>query len=398
MPSIVHYWGGQPKIRTSRFDWHRTILEGCHLKGWRTVIVFSNALQNEEIKKALEENNIECHYVPRSKRPFDLHCIIDSYRLFKNIGCTIAHFHCVHTSPIIGAALAGVPIRIWSSHSSEYKDDGKRPSHIHRLGLSTRITCLLAHKVLPVSNGIRKELLRYNVRNDKMSVAPVPIDVGRYSAKPLARASARNSLGYSDQDILVCSVGQAVYRKGWDILVQAFARVQEQVPQMRLLLVGAIAKKGVGESDIYQKELFNLIDNLKIQDYVQLTGVRNDIGDILSAADIFAFPSRAEGLPLALVEAMAAGLPCIASSVGGVPEVINNNVNGLLVASEDIDAFAGGLKKLAVDQMFRSKLSEKAPTSLEVFSLEYQTKNILKIYDELLAKYGLAETKDIHEN
>ena len=397
MPSIVHYWGGQPKVRTSRFDWHRAILDGCRRKGWRSIIVFSSALQNEEIQKALTESNIQCFYIERPRGQFDLRCIRESYRMFKNIDCTIAHFHCVHTSPIIGAALARVPIRIWSNHSSEYRDDGRKPSFIHRLGLSTRTTCMLAHKVLPVSEGISRELLRYGVPKDKMSVAPVPIDLGRYAARPQARPSIRNSLGYSDQDILVCSVGQAIYRKGWDILIKAFAMALEQAPQMRMLLVGAIATKGTGEPDAYQKELLKLIDNLKIQDHVQFTGVRKDVGEILSASDIFAFPSRAEGLPLALVEAMAAGLPCIASSAGGAPEVIKDSDNGLLVASEDVDAFAAGLTRLATDQAFRSRLSKKAPLSLEVFSLEYQTKNVLKIYDELLAKYNLTAAKNVHE-
>jgi glycosyltransferase involved in cell wall biosynthesis len=252
--------------------------------------------------------------------------------------------------------------------------------------------------VLPVSDGISKELLSYGVPKDKMSVAPVPIDTGRYMSNPQVRASVRYSLGYSDQDILVCSVGQAIYRKGWDIIIQSFARALEHIPQMHLLLVGAIAKTGVNEPNAYQKELLQLIDNLKIQNRVHFLGVRKDISNILSASDIFAFPSRAEGLPLALVEAMAAGLPCIATSVGGVPEVIHNNINGLLIKSEDIDAFAVGLKKLKTDQVLRSRLSKKAPTSLETFSLEYQTKNILKIYDELLAKYGLTETKEVHDS
>ena len=360
------------------------------------MIVFSSAPQKEEIQKALMESNIQCLYIERPKGQFDLRCIRDSYRLFKDTDCTIAHFHCVHTSPIIGAALAGVPIRIWSDHSSEYRDDGSKPGFIHRLGLSTRTTCFLAHKVLPVSDGISRELLRYGVPKEKMSVAPVPIDIGRYAARPQARASVRNSLGYSDRDILVCSVGQAVYRKGWDILIRAFARAAKEVPQMRLLLVGAIANTGESEPDAYQKGLLKLADDLGIQDRVKFPGVRKDISDILSAGDIFAFPSRAEGLPLALVEAMAAGLPCIASSVGGAPEVIKDNENGLLVASEDIDAFAAGLTRLVTNQVLRSKLSENAPASLEVFSLDYQAKNILRIYDELLHKYGLSEAGNGH--
>ena len=397
MSSIIHYWGGQPKVRTSRFDWHHAILDKCRQKGWRSMIVFSSAPQNEEIKKALMESNIQCLYIKRPKRQFDLRCIRDSYRMFKDAGCTIAHFHCVHTSPIIGAALAGVPIRIWSNHSSEYRDDGKRPSLIHRLGLSTRITCALAHKVHPVSDGIRKELLRYGVSKDKMSVAPVPIDVGQYVARPEARVSIRNSLGYSDHDLLVCSVGQAIYRKGWDILVRAFARAVEQIPQMHLLLVGAIGTTGAGEPDAYQKELLKLIDNLKIQDRVHFLGIRKDVSDILSASDMFAFPSRAEGLPLALAEAMAAGLPCVASCAGGMPELIENGENGILVEKENITALSDGLIKLARDERLRAQMGRMASTSLEEFSLEYQAQRVVKLYDELLAKYGLAEAKDVHE-
>lgn len=392
--SIVHYWGGCPKIRTSRFDWHHAILDGCKRKGWRTAIVFSEIPQNEEIKKDLKDSDIECLYATRPKRQFDLRCIINSYRLFRNVKCTIAHFHCVHTSPIIGAFLAGVPVRIWSDHSSEYSDDGRSLNWVHRLGVSTRVTCALAHKVLPVSEGISKELLRYGVPETRMFVAPIPIDVSRYQARPEARASVRNSLGYTKNELLVCSVGQAIYRKGWDVLIRAFAKVTKNFPQMRLLLIGAITNDAHSTTDSYQKSLLQLVDELKIKDRVNFLGIRKDVADILSAIDIFALTSRAEGMPLAILEAMAAGLPCIASSVGGVPEVLHNEENGLLAASEDVEEFAAGLTKLATDQTLRLKLARNAPLSLEVFSLDYQARNIIGHYDEMLAQRGLEQVKD----
>jgi glycosyltransferase involved in cell wall biosynthesis len=393
--SVVHYWGGNPKLRTSRFDWHHAILDGCHKKGWQAAIVLSSAPQNEEIKKALMESNIECLYVNRPRHQFDFKCIIDSYRLFKHVRCTIAHFHCVHTSPIIGAALAGVPIRIWSNHSSDYRDDGRSPSWMHRLGVSTRVTCALAHKILPVSQSLLNELLGYGASEKKMSVAPIPIDLRRYTVRKEAGVSIRNSLGIAINELIVCTVGQAIYRKGWDILIRAFAIASKQIPDMHLLLVGAMAKTPNVEIDDYQKNLLHLADELGIKDRIHFLGVRHDVADILSASDIFAFSSRAEGLPLALVEAMAAGLPCIASSVSGIPEVIQNDKNGLLIASEDVDAFAAELTRLATDHVLRSQLSEHALLSLDVFSLDYQTKNILKIYDELLAKRFPIHKKDL---
>jgi len=381
---VVHYWGGQPNVRTSRFDWHHSILDKCQKQGWRSVVIFSSPLQNEEIKKALAESKIQCLYIKRPKRQYDLRCIRESYRMFKNTGCTIAHFHCVHASPIIGAALAGVPVRIWSNHSSEYNDDGKSMSWIHKFGLSIRVTCTLAHKVLPVSEGIGRELLRYGVPEDKMTVAPIPIDPARYVARPEARSKIRNSLGFTGRELIVCNVGQAIYRKGWDILIRSFAQVAQKIPQIHLILIGAIANKDDGSSDQYQKSLLKLVEEFGIQDRIHFLGIRYDIADILSASDIFAFPTRAEGMPLAILEAMAADLPCIATSVGGIPEVIKDGENGLLVESEDENAFASGLMSLATDQTLRSRLGGNAQKSLEAFSLAYQTKNILNIYNELL--------------
>jgi len=386
--SVVHYWGGEPNVRTSRFDWHQAILDGCRRRGWRSTIVFSTDPQNEELMSALGESGIQCLYAERPKRQFDLRCILESYRAFKKTKCTIAHFHCVHTSPIIGAALARVPIRIWSNHSATYRDDGKSLTGVHRYGISTRVTCALAHKVLPVSDNIRKELLEYGVKPDRMCVACVPIDVKRYEASSHTRKTMRASLGYANHEIVVCSVGQAIYRKGWDILVRAFAEAVELVPQLRLLLVGAIATSETGDPNAFQKDLLRLVGDLGIRDRVRFLGVRDDVGNVLSASDLFAFPSRAEGLPLALMEAMAAGLACTASSVSGIPELIQDGDNGFLVEKENVAAFSAALVKLAKDEKLRMQLGERASGSLEKFSLEYQVAHILALYEELLEQRG----------
>jgi glycosyltransferase involved in cell wall biosynthesis len=382
--SIVHYWGGQPRVRTSRFDWHHAILDECRKKGWRSILVFSSPLQNEEAIRILKESDIECFYIARPKHQFDFKCIIDSYRFFRKVRCTLAHFHCVHTSPIIGAALAGVPIRIWSNHSSEFRDDGKVPGGIHSLGLSTRVTCTLSHKILPVSKSIKDEILRFNVSEDKIRIAPVPISLKRYRTSQNVRKSMRASFGFPDNNIIICSVGQGIYRKGWDILINAFAKALIKISHMNLLLVGHTGLKTNNGIDSYQKSLFNSVIKLGIKDKVNFLGIRHDIVEILSASDIFAFPSRAEGLPIALLEAMAAGLPCVASSVSGIPEVISNYDNGILIENEDTDSLAEILISLAKDRNMRRKLSEKAILSLNEFSLEHQVSHIIKLYEELL--------------
>lgn len=394
---IVHYWGGQPKVRTSRFDWHHAILERCRQKGWRSVIVFSEEPQNSDIREALAESQIECVYVDRPRCQFSAYGIRDACDLFRKVGCTIAHLHCVHTSPIIGAAMARVPIRIWSVHSSEYRDDGKKLGALHRLGLSTRVTCALAYKVLPVSESIRRELLHHGISDRRMCVAPVPIQLERYRRRRETRHAIRASLGIEDGEIAVCTVGQGIYRKGWDVLIQAFAAASGELRNMRLLLIGAMTSRMNGEPDAYQKSLLRLVSKLNLQNHVQFLGIREDVGALLSASDIFAFPSRGEALGLGLLEAMAAGIPCVASHVGGIPEFITDGENGLLVKTEDVGSLAKALGRLAGDEPLRQKLGERAASSIESYSLTYQVERVVNLYEELLSARGLMEAREAHD-
>jgi glycosyltransferase involved in cell wall biosynthesis len=157
---------------------------------------------------------------------------------------------------------------------------------------------------------------------------------------------------------------------------------------MHLLLVGAITTAEEGQADSYGRELRRLVADLKLEDRVRFLGVRKDVGDLLSASDVFAFPSRAEALGLALLEAMAAGLPCVASSVGGITDIVTDGDNGLLVQTENVGTWADNLVKLARDERLRSRMAERAVASLGKFSSDYQASRILELYEDLLARCG----------
>ena len=104
---------------------------------------------------------------------------------------------------------------------------------------------------------------------------------------------------------------------------------------------------------------------------------------MLADADIFAFPSRSDGQGLALTEALAAGLPCVAAASGGIPELITDSHNGLLVAREDVRALAGALRLLAEDTVLRQRLASAARESARRFDMDVYADRLIGIYREL---------------
>jgi len=161
---------------------------------------------------------------PRSHGNFDLSSIRQTYKLLRRLECDVFHCHNDHTSPLIGATLAGVPGRIWSKLAmSPYYERGISPKGIHRLQPSVRLSGMLAHKVLAVSDAVRQELIDLGVSAEKVETLRCPIDLACYDGAD--GLNFRAELGMGRQDLVVTAVGHAVPVKGWDVLVRAFTEV-----------------------------------------------------------------------------------------------------------------------------------------------------------------------------
>ncbi|MCW5882735.1 MAG: glycosyltransferase family 4 protein, partial [Anaerolineae bacterium] len=141
----------------------------------------------------------------------------------------------------------------------------------------------------------------------------------RYFAAPgpRRRAALRATLGIAAEDVAVCTVASLEARKGYQHLLKAAARLPAQDGRPRLSFVG------VGAGSL-QGRLRALADDLGLADRVRFLGERDDVPDILAACDIFALPSHYEGMPLSIMEAMAAGLPVAATAVSGVPDELGD--------------------------------------------------------------------------
>ena len=158
------------------------------------------------------------------------------------------------------------------------------------------------------------------------------------------------------------SVGRLDPRKGFDLLFRAFHQIRDRHPDWQLTILG--------EGEI-RSELEALRSELNLEDCVHLPGAVKNVSEYLYQADLFVMSSRVEGFPMALCEAMACGLPTIATDcLSGPSDIIDHGVNGLLVPSQDVDALAAGLDALMSDPDQRQQLAQNAPQILDRFGLE----------------------------
>ena len=187
----------------------------------------------------------------------------------------------------------------------------------------------------------------------------------------ISREEKRRELGVCDSDILVLSVGELQTRKNHEVILRAIAKLQN--PNIKYFLCG----KGV-----LQDHLEELAKTLGLQDQVRFLGYRKDVPEIMNAADIFAHPSKREGLGLACLEAMASGLPLVTSNIQGIPDYVENGVTGFLCDPKDVDMFADHLHSLIRDPALRKQIGEMNSAK----SLKYAVESIQSAVIKIIAR------------
>ena len=173
------------------------------------------------------------------------------------------------------------------------------------------------------------------------------------------RSEVRRMLAIPDDAFVVGMVARISPPKDHATLLQACAALRPQVPQLWLLLVGEAA------SEEQDRQLRGSVDEAGLTGRTTITGYRSDIADILGAMDVHALCTRRETFGLAILEAISARIPVVATRVGGIPEIINHGETGLLHESGDADGLRGALHRLATDATLRVTLVENAAISVQ---------------------------------
>ena len=199
--------------------------------------------------------------------------------------------------------------------------------------------------VVGIGAAIKNSFAPYLHNWEQMPVVENGIDEARLKAQSRrSRRQMRDELGIDEDAIVFLSAGRLTEQKRYDVLVQAVSLLDE--PDLQYVSLVA----GTGPLEAQVRELVN---KHGLDHRIQLLGVRDDVPDLMKAADCFLMTSEVEGLPMALLEAMMLGLPTVSTAVGAIPDVVEDGVTGRLMPSEDISAIAAALREvlLAPEQL-----------------------------------------------
>ena len=192
--------------------------------------------------------------------------------------------------------------------------------------------------------------------------------------KATTREQVRLDLGLSPDSILLLTVARLNQQKGHDTLIPAIPHLIRQFPNIHFIWVGD------GEQ---QSSLVRQLESYNTQNAVSLLRHREDIPDLLAAADLFIFPTHFEGFPFALLEAMARRLPIVATSVNGIPEIIEHTVEGLLVREGDSCDLLEALRWALTHSSEMKAMGDRAALKVQNFSAENMTAQTIKRLQEI---------------
>jgi len=221
------------------------------------------------------------------------------------------------------------------------------------------------------SNAGRKELLGRGYPEERIRVAPNGVDTQAYARDISARARLRAEWGVSDEHLVVGAVGRLHPQKGYDLLIRAAAELASSKVPFRVMIAG---------EGHHLKDLTRLAQNLSVP--VTFLGRRNDVSSLLSAFDIYVQSSRYEGMSNALLEALAAGLPCAATAVDGTLDFAKDGENMLLIKPDDATSLAVGIGFLLEKPGLRERLSENATITARNQSVERMVRSFEEAYND----------------
>src|SRR5215831_613678 len=259
------------------------------------------------------------------------------------------------------------------------RDTGVFTSQIKLKTLSQRTACQLADRVVANSSAVRNWLVSLGVHQNHIDVIPNGIAVN----ERLARSrdfGIRHELGIDPKVPVIAVISRLNPGKGIEYLLKAAVIVREQFPEARFLIVG-----GSYFDPAYKPSLELLARKLNVADRVLFTGERNDIQQLLQEVNISVLPSLSEGLSNSLLESMAAGLPVIATNVGGNPEIVQDGKTGFLVAARDETALSDAILRMLRSPEMRERFGYAGYERVRThFSLAATVRKTEELYTMLL--------------
>jgi glycosyltransferase involved in cell wall biosynthesis len=328
-------------------------------------------LKSEEpASRWLTESGLPVIHLGRG--PFDPRIILDLCRLARRKRARILHVHGYAAADFgrVVARLVGARLVL-----HEHFADPRMPGY---QGLADRVLAPFTDRAIAVSESTREFLARdRHVPRDRIHLIYNGAPLHEFAPRPAPETAAlRHSFGFSDETIVIGSIGRLNLQKGHRYLIEAAALVLKDRPNARFLIVG----------DGDQSEpLREQARSLGLSDRVVFAGHRSDVPALLSAVDVFCISSTYEGTPLTLFEAMAAERAIVSTAVDGCREIIEAGKTGLLVPAQDVRALADALASVVGSPELRAALARQARAASARYDIDECVRRIEAVYRELTA-------------
>lgn len=353
---------------------------GLAARGHEVIIAYLEG--TDDVVPSLEAAGIECVRL-LERRQLAEHwwsditpeCILQMRKLLLRHRPDIIHVHIPRPSMWMGLASRLVPHApplIYTQHSLH-------SSLTARGDLAHKAFLPRTAEVICVSEAVRAEFVerwsrfRGGVTTIHNGISPDRVRPGA------SRRDARSALGASEDARIICNVANIRHLKGHDILAQAIARLQTVDTDIQCWCAG-----GFDHEPNTTQRLRSLVERLGIDAQMKMLGPRSDVPDLLNASDIFVLASRQEGLPITILEAMAAGKPVVATDVGGCSEVVRSGESGFIVPPEDPVALADAIERLLTDPELSARMGAAGRKCVtEDFSVDAMIQKHLQVYEHV---------------
>ncbi len=300
-----------------------------------------SALSPEALKAAREKlEGMGCRIIETAslRKIFNIPELIRGYKQLKS-ACDEAHYQIVHTQSPIGGVICRLAMKkarkkygtkvIYAAHGFHFFEGAPKKNWL--IFFNAEKYCSKFTDVLITIN--KEDYINATERMyaDRVEyVSGAGVDTHKFVASSDAKARVRQELNLSDEDKVFLSVGELIPRKNHIEVFEALHLLDEQGVLNQNHIKYLIAGRGRCEDELKAK-----ISELKLEKYVQMIGFRRDIADVFAASDIYVFPSHQEGLPVALMEAMSVGMPCLVSKIRGNTDLIEEGKGGFFFNSKD---------------------------------------------------------------
>lgn len=338
----------------------------------------TDPVRTKEYIDILKRRGVVLHNIAFARNPLDL-SNVKAYRELKAI-INAHHFDLIHChTPAVSmmTRLASQRARrngskvMYTCHGFHFHNASSKKNWMVYYPIEKYLSRLCDYLVTINMEDFHRAKTFYckNVRY----IPGVGVDLNKIRNLRIDKDAKKREIGVPADKILIISAGELIERKNHEVIIRALAKINH--PDIYY----AVAGKGP-----LRDKLESLAKDLGVADRVRFLGFRTDIHELYHVADISAFPSRIEGLGLAGIEAMAAGVPLVSSNVHGILDYVIDGKTGYAVEPNDVDGFAAAIEKLAEDSALRERMKEDCLKAVEPFEITNALETMWGIYKEVL--------------